>query len=558
MSTLYPGAIDTFVVPGGSEKLGLSTPTHTESHEDLGDAIVAVEARVGSTGSTDPASVEKRLTDVINASAAAAADAISALAAAALVASDLSTLDSSLGTAAYEDVGTSAGNVVQLDGSARLPAVDGSQLTNLPAVVTDHGALTGLADDDHTQYHTDARGDARYAPLAKGVTNGDSHDHNGGDGAQIAYANLSGLPSLGTAAAANTGDFESAGAVSTHNAVTTAHGISSFGSTLVDDADAATARATLGVPSGSGTSTGTNTGDSATPAETTTSIGALINGATSKTTPVDADAFSIWDSVSGLLQKVTWANVKTTLSSIFVLLAGKSGGQTIIGGTGSAENLTLQSTSHATKGKIYLGTTLTSMYDEASDRLGIGVAPGVTLEVNGIARISSASADAAQKLMYLLCRHYNTVSGSVSALILNSAVSTSTLSLGGGSGSYRAVTGIDFYTAADNVTLTGTKVLSIGTAGNLAIGSHSALARIHAISTTEQLRLGYDASNYTSFTVNSSGTMTISSPLVLSPAASATPPSNNQLVIERTSNTQLTFKLKGSDGTVRSASLTLA
>jgi hypothetical protein len=28
--------------------------------------------------------------------------------------------------------------------------------------VTDHGALTGLTDDDHTQYHTDARGDARY------------------------------------------------------------------------------------------------------------------------------------------------------------------------------------------------------------------------------------------------------------------------------------------------------------------------------------------------------------------------------------------------------------
>lgn len=31
-----------------------------------------------------------------------------------------------------------------------------------PGVVTDHGALTGLADDDHSQYHTDARGDARY------------------------------------------------------------------------------------------------------------------------------------------------------------------------------------------------------------------------------------------------------------------------------------------------------------------------------------------------------------------------------------------------------------
>jgi len=33
--------------------------------------------------------------------------------------------------------------------------------------------------------------------------------------------------------------------ISTHNGVTTAHGISAFGSTLVDDADAATARATL-------------------------------------------------------------------------------------------------------------------------------------------------------------------------------------------------------------------------------------------------------------------------------------------------------------------------
>jgi len=37
-----------------------------------------------------------------------------------------------LGTAATQNVGTAAGNVVQLDGSARLPAVDGSQLTNLP------------------------------------------------------------------------------------------------------------------------------------------------------------------------------------------------------------------------------------------------------------------------------------------------------------------------------------------------------------------------------------------------------------------------------------------
>lgn len=37
--------------------------------------------------------------------------------------------------------------------------------TTPPAAGGDHGALTGLADDDHPQYHNDTRGDARYDPL---------------------------------------------------------------------------------------------------------------------------------------------------------------------------------------------------------------------------------------------------------------------------------------------------------------------------------------------------------------------------------------------------------
>ena len=46
-----------------------------------------------------------------------------------------------LGTAATQTVGTSANNVVQLDGSARLPAVDGSQLTNINFTEQDPQAL---------------------------------------------------------------------------------------------------------------------------------------------------------------------------------------------------------------------------------------------------------------------------------------------------------------------------------------------------------------------------------------------------------------------------------
>ena len=44
-----------------------------------------------------------------------------------------------------------------------------------PGGVTDHGALNGLGDDDHLQYHTDARGDARYAPVGHVGSGGASH-----------------------------------------------------------------------------------------------------------------------------------------------------------------------------------------------------------------------------------------------------------------------------------------------------------------------------------------------------------------------------------------------
>lgn len=40
----------------------------------------------------------------------------------------------------------------------------------------------------------------------------------------------------------------------------------------------------------------------------------------------------------------------------YALLAGRSGGQILVGGTGASENLTLRSTSHATKGDVYVDT----------------------------------------------------------------------------------------------------------------------------------------------------------------------------------------------------------
>jgi len=55
----------------------------------------------------------------------------------------------------------------------------------------------------------------------------------------------------------------------------------------------------------------------------------------------------------------------------YALLAGRSGGQILKGGIGSGDDLQLISTDHATKGSIIFGTG--STYDEANDRLGIGL-----------------------------------------------------------------------------------------------------------------------------------------------------------------------------------------
>jgi hypothetical protein len=96
-----------------------------------------------------------------------------------------------LGTAAALNVGTAAANVVQLDGSARLPAVDGSLLTGLPS-----GDVAGPASAANNG-----------VALFNGTTGKLLKD--GGTLAAVAlsgdYDDLSDKPALGTAAALNVG-----------------------------------------------------------------------------------------------------------------------------------------------------------------------------------------------------------------------------------------------------------------------------------------------------------------------------------------------------------------
>ncbi|WP_415034432.1 beta strand repeat-containing protein [Azonexus sp.] len=124
-----------------------------------------------------------------------------------------------LGTAAVVNTGTGPsdailGNDTRLSDSRAPTAHSHGNITNvgaigttanLPVITTTSGVLTtGAFGTGATNFAAGNHNhNTAYAPIDKGVTNGDAHDHSGGDGAQIAYSSLSGLPTLGTAAPLN-------------------------------------------------------------------------------------------------------------------------------------------------------------------------------------------------------------------------------------------------------------------------------------------------------------------------------------------------------------------
>jgi len=168
-----------------------------------------------------------------------------------------------LGTASAEDVGTSAGNVVQLNGSAQLPAVDGSLLTGITADVSTAsiGALvdvtiTSASSNQVLKYdgsdwvntsvaYSEVTGTPTLATVA---TSGSYSDLlNKPTFATVAtsgaYSDLSGLPTLGTASAEDIGTFAQ-----------TANNLS-------DLASASTARTNLGLGTASVLNVGTSAGN---------------------------------------------------------------------------------------------------------------------------------------------------------------------------------------------------------------------------------------------------------------------------------------------------------
>ncbi len=138
-----------------------------------------------------------------------------------------------------------------------------------------------------------------YAVSAKGVTNGDSHDHSGGDGAQIAYSSLSGAPAAVTRA--------------------------SLGLDTTDSPQFAA----LNVGAATDTTiTRTGAGDLAVEGNALYRAGgtdvALADGGTGASlTDPNADRILFWDDSAGA---VTWLEVSTGLSITGTVLTATGGG----------------------------------------------------------------------------------------------------------------------------------------------------------------------------------------------------------------------------------------
>ena len=181
----------------GSNLTGVTSDLSGASIDDLGDVTITTATNGDGLVYNGTAWVNSALADVATSGAYSDLSGTPTLASVATSGaySDLSGTPT-LGTAAALDVGTGANNVVQLNGSGQLPAVDGSNLTGVVSDISGASVgdlsdvtITSAANGDALVYNGAAWVDQALATVA---TTG-------------AYADLSGTPTLGTASAEDVG-----------------------------------------------------------------------------------------------------------------------------------------------------------------------------------------------------------------------------------------------------------------------------------------------------------------------------------------------------------------
>lgn len=333
-----------------------------------------------------------------------------------------------------------------------------------------------------------------------------------------------------------------------------------FGRGLITTADASALRTTAGLgtlatQSGtfSGTSSGTNTGDE-TLATIKTKLGiSTLSG--SNTGDQDLSAY-----LTSATAATTYVPVTRTING-----SALSSNVTITTITGNAGTATALATPRAINGTNFDGTAAITVTAAA------GTLTGTTL--NGTVTASSLTSFGPSIALGtpasgVATNLTGTAAGLTAGNVTTNANLTGHITSAGNAAVLGSFTLAQLSTAVSDAniarsdaaqTFTGMQTISGNPAGQ------QSLTADKLIFAGEGYRVGSggkiyfsDGTDYGQEFYLTSDAFLFNRGIIISPAASATPASNGQMVFEATSNTSLTIKLKGTDGTVRSVVLTLA
>jgi hypothetical protein len=138
-------------------------------------------------------------------------------------------------------------------------------------------------------------------------------------------------------------------------------------------------------------------------------------------------------------------------------------------------------------------TPANTLVTTSGGNVGIGTSsPASTLTIVGPnsaaggITLSSTTANATNKTGRLKSAHYTNAEEPFSLLVSSSTSTANNIQIGGGSGVENAATVLQFYTAADNTTLSGSERMRIDSSGNLLVGTTSnAGSRLRVVNSSD-------------------------------------------------------------------------
>lgn len=142
--------------------------------------------------------------------------------------------------------------------------------------------------------------------------------------------------------------------------------------------------------------------------------------------------------------------------------------------------------------------------------VGIGTtSPSASLHVvgtYGMALLSNGNTDATAKIGRFGIQHYTNAEEPMAIFTAQSGSNFSQLDIGGGTSLFNAATAINFNTAANNTTTTGTVRMTINSAGNVGIGTTSPTVKLDIQHTTGAARiLSTTGTNYALLYMSNTG-----------------------------------------------------